>query len=587
MARFLRFSLIFVSSLIGLVLIFQPPTTPASGHPFACGPAPTPEVMEVQPVTSPTMALTQTLFVRLGNGRAITATSEAGSAAITGTFSSMTWMPITISLQPNVTHHVVVTGQVEYATGCFYTLYRTADTNNQPLTIVQVSKRLYLPVVLRGGTPARSFPDTTNGIYVLNDQLATWSMSEAQFQFAATHYVGTQKVTRDQARHLRQYNPNFLVLHYRLAQALGHSIPNASCQPTTDYLQIIDGDQWVQEWPGNATVQEPWFYHYPSTVIARSSFSRRSNPNTSGEEIASRSLAMTPTGARVFSCTDGHYLMELNDTGWREWWSTQVISQLINNENDTVFADSFSVPNYFGHCVYQPCLPDVNASFEQEWADREYAFTEYMQARFASRWKWLPNIGAWITSRDPSDYSNLDGAMLEGFAEWGGSNYFDPSDWKLQMNRVLPLIRADKIIIGQTYPNEANVNERLFVLGTYLLIKGTHTYLNMDIAMEPEWFPEYAIDLGSPIDPLPVTIDGFLDATSQLYVRHYAQGMVIVNPSADAHAINLGGTFQRVIPIGGGLVPDDGTAPGSISYAAVTSINLGANQAAIVLNALP
>ncbi len=157
----------------------------------------------------------------------------------------------------------------------------------------------------------------------------------------------------------------------------------------------------------------------------------------------------------------------------------------------------------------------------------------------------------------------------------------------LQLDRVLPLIRNDKIIIGQTYPTDTDVNERLFVLGTYLLIKGTHTYLNLDIAMEPEWFPEYSIDLGSPIDPLPVTIDGFFDATSQLYVRHYAKGMVIVNPSADAHTINLGGTYQRVNPIGGGLVPEDGTTPGTINYVAVNSINLGANQAAIVLNALP
>lgn len=415
-----------------------------------------------------------------------------------------------------------------------------------------ITHTAYLPVI-RYST-GRPWPDTTNGIFVFNDQLDARYLTEAQFQFAATHYVGTQKVTRDQARHLRQYNPNFLVLHYRLAQALGHSIPTA-CQPTTDYLQIIDGDQWVQEWPGNAVVQESWFYHYASS--------------------------------RVFSCTDGHYLMELNDAGWRTWWSTQVISQLLNNENDALFADSFSVPNYFGHCAYQPCLPDVDAAFEQQWADREHAFTNYMQSRFAGRWKWLPNIGALITSRDPSDYSNLDGAMLEGFAEWGYGNYFDTADWVLQLDRVLPLIRNDKIIIGQTYPTDTDVNERLFVLGTYLLIKGTHTYLNLDIAMEPEWFPEYSIDLGSPIDPLPVTIDGFFDATSQLYVRHYAKGMVIVNPSADAHTINLGGTYQRVNPIGGGLVPEDGTTPGTINYVAVNSINLGANQAAIVLNALP
>ena len=437
------------------------------------------------------------------------------------------------------------------------TWLRLADQNRAAWTIRQTSSltpTVYLPLIARAAT-ARSFPNTSEGIFVFNDQLATWGMTEAQYQFAATHYAGTQKILRDDARHLRQYNPNFLVLHYRLGQALGHSTPDAACQPTTDYFSIIDGNAWVQEWPGEANVQENWFFHYNSS--------------------------------RVFSCDWGHYLTELNDASWREWWSTQVISQLIANEDDALFADSYSPPNYFGHCAYNPCLPDVDAAFEQQWADREYAFTGYIQSRFASRWKWLPNIGALITSRDPSDYSNLDGAMIEGFAEWGYGNYFDQADWELQQNRLLALIRADKIIIGQTYPDETDVNERLFVLGAYLLIKGRYTYINLDTAMEPEWFPEYAIDLGSPIDPLPTEIATYLDPTWQVYVRHYAKGMVLVNPSDSARSINLGSTYYRVTPVGGGLVPEDGSAPGTLNYTTVTSINLGANQAAIVLKALP
>jgi hypothetical protein len=39
--------------------------------------------------------------------------------------------------------------------------------------------------------------------------------------------------------------------------------------------------------------------------------------------------------------------------------------------------------------------------------------------------------------------------------------------------------------------------------------------------------------------------------------------------------------------VGGGLVPADGSAPGSLNYTAVSSVNLGAHQAAIVLSAMP
>jgi len=421
-------------------------------------------------------------------------------------------------------------------------------------TLRPQDKFVRLPIV-QNMAGARFFPDTTDGIFVFNDQLNTGGMTEAQFQFAAMHYVGTQKVLRDAARHLRQYNPNFLVLHYRLGQALGHSIPSGACQPTTDYLQIIDGDQWVQEWPGDANVQESWFFHVNSS--------------------------------RVFSCTNGHYLMELNDPGWRAWWSAQVIQQLQDNEDDGVFADSYSVPNYFGACEWRPCLPDVDATFEAEWAAREHNFTDYIRAQFAGRWKWMPNIGALITSRDPSDYSNVDGAMIEGFAEWGGGNYFAESDWILQMNRILPLARADKVLIGQTYPNPNDVQERLFVLGSYLLIKGAHTYINLDTGLDPEWFPEYALVLGKPTDPLPVGISTYLDPTWNVYVRHYAGGMALVNPTTSARAINLGTSYYRVVPSGGGPVPDDGSAPGSLSYVATTAFTLAPHQAAILLKQAP
>ena len=149
------------------------------------------------------------------------------------------------------------------------------------------------------------------------------------------------------------------------------------------------------------------------------------------------------------------------------------------------------------------------------------------------------------------------------------------------------MIKANKILIGQTYPDPTDVNERLFVLGTYLLVKGKYTYLNLDIDQEPEWFPEYAIDLGAPIDPLPDDIATYLDPMWQVYVRHYAKGLVLVNPTDTSQSIDLGGAYYRANPSGGGDVPADGTPPGSISYTTVTSISLSANQAAILLNARP
>jgi len=401
--------------------------------------------------------------------------------------------------------------------------------------------------------PARAFPNTTDGIFVFNDQLSPGRLSEAQVRFAATHYVGAQKMTRPEAQQLRRHNPNFLVLHYRLAQALGHSPADEDCRPTGDYISIVKGDEWVREWPGDEAVSEEWFYHWQ--------------------------------GSRVYGCDWGHYLMDLDNPAWREWWSARVIEELIANENDGVFADSFHVPNY--GFTWNPPLPVVDPAFEAEWARREHDFTDYMRQRFAGRWRWIPNIGGLVTTRDPSDYSNIDGAMIEGFAAPGHGLWFPLVDWELQMNRLLPLLRADKIILAQSYPDLSDVSERLFLLSCYLLIKGEHTYLNLDLGAEPEWLPEYDIDLGPPAQPLPESISELLQPQWQVYARRYAKGLVLVNPTETSREVDLGATCYAVCPQGGGFVPADGSKPGSLTYRAVQSLTLSPRQGVVLLTECP
>ena len=111
--------------------------------------------------------------------------------------------------------------------------------------------------------------------------------------------------------------------------------------------------------------------------------------------------------------------------------------------------------------------------------------------------------------------------------------------------------------------------------------------INLDTGLDPEWFPEYTVDLGAAIDPLPTGISSYFDPTWHVYVRHYAKGAVLVNPTGTSHAINLSGTYCRVNPIGGGPVPPDGSEPGSLNYTLATSITLNPNQAAILLNQAP
>lgn len=407
---------------------------------------------------------------------------------------------------------------------------------------------LVLACGLAGFSQTRTFPDTTYRIVVFTDQLNVGAMTTAQRHFAATHYAGSQKLLRKEARALRVDNPGYLVLHYRLGQGLGYRYPNG-CSPTGAYLQIIDMDSWVQEWP--TTQQDQWFYKYG--------------------------------GSRVYNCDWGYYLMDLSNAAWRTWWSAQVITQLGDNEDDGLFADSYSIPNYLGP-NWDPPLPDVDATFESEWAAREHNFTDYIQTQFNGRWKWIPNLGAWITTRDPSNYSNVDGAMIENFAFWGTGSYFDLSDWQLQMNRTMSLTGANKIVIAQSYPG--TLTERMFALGSYLLIKGGRTYVNLQINqdMKAEWYPEYGVDLGGAIDALTGDISDFFDTNTNVYVRHFANGAVYVNPDTTEYIVPLGTTHNKVVPSGGGVVPTGGATPGTLTLQQVSSISVPAHGAVIVLD---
>ncbi len=145
-----------LAALLALTLVFaglfNSTTASATQRFVACSPVPTPETLAVEPVHSPTTLFTQTLYVRLGNSRRITVTSEAGTTPFTGIFTSTFLSPLTINLAANVTHHLTVIGQVDYqGNGCSYTytLSRTVDKNGAPLKIIQLGRRTLLPAILK------------------------------------------------------------------------------------------------------------------------------------------------------------------------------------------------------------------------------------------------------------------------------------------------------------------------------------------------------------------------------------------------------------------------------------------------------
>jgi hypothetical protein len=406
---------------------------------------------------------------------------------------------------------------------------------------------------------ARSWPDTTRGVHVFVDQLPG-SMTDAQVRFAATHYDGTQKMTHSQADRLRAVNPGFLILHYRLGLALGYRGPDSNCQPTGEYLHIIEGDEWVREWPGDTAVAESWFFHWPQSGTTR-----------------------------VYNCDWGWYAAELDNNGWRTYWHAEVLRQLRANDDDGVFMDSVSVLNHMGADRYLPVLPEIDEPFESAWSARIDRWLRWLQSQQLGGYLIVPNVGAWINSRDATDYSSADGVMVEGFALEADQSPLALFDWQLQIDRSLAAIRRGQGFIAQTYVSGAQ--ERMFALGSYLLIKGSRSYLTIETADEAEWWPEYAVPLGAPLTPPPANSAALDPDGDGVYRRDFDNGVVLVNPSnpwdgsAVTRTIELGRSYGQVQTSGGGILSEDGSTDALVTTTPVTRVTLGPASAAVLLSA--
>jgi hypothetical protein len=390
---------------------------------------------------------------------------------------------------------------------------------------------------------ARVFPDTNATIAILADQVPT--MNAAQTQFAATHYVGTEKQLLPVTHALRAINPNFLVLHYHLSMW--------QSAPMTDF--IVDGTSWGNDYP-TVTTHEDWFWH-------------------------------NAAAQRVPSSADGKLLMNVSVAGFQAYWASSLAAQVAAGEYDAIFFDSASPALLQGECgTIDPRLAGTAAASTvfpelggHTWIDAWQTWMSALATTLSAQGiPLIPNTSAFTTSWDTTNYGLTPGIFSEGF----GDPSFAESDWQASTTELLKLAAADKIMILQNYlGSSTDVGRRLYYLGNYLLVKGHHTYLDYFAQGPLEWYPEWQLDLGAPSGLAAADAAALL--TGGIYRRDYAKGSVLVNPSAVPVTVALGGTFQEVLAVGGGPVDDTGAAGGSITMTPVTSIVVGPTSAAILL----
>jgi Hypothetical glycosyl hydrolase family 15 len=390
----------------------------------------------------------------------------------------------------------------------------------------------------------RSFPDTFGSIAILADQLP--DMTTAQLDFSASHYVGTQKQLLPVTQALRARNPNFLVLHYHLCMW--------QSAPGVDF--IVNGVSWGNDYP-TVNMHDDWFW-------------------------------LDADGGRVPSSVDGKLLMNVTQPDFQSYWQSSLETQVADGQYDAIFFDSASPALLQGECSgadprlsgtaarYTPFAELGGATWIDAWQTWIASLTAALSAKGIPL---IPNTGAFITGWDNTDYTLTPGIFSEGFA---GTDFAE-TDWQASTNELLLLASEDKIMILQNYlSTSSDVATRLYYLGNYLLVKGHHSYLDYFDSTGPlEWYPEWTIDLGTPTTAATTNVATLLSAGVSR--RDYANGTVLVNPSASSVTVPLGKTYRLVMPAGGGPVDSSGTPGGSLSTSAVTQVTVGAASAVILL----
>ncbi len=404
----------------------------------------------------------------------------------------------------------------------------------------------------------RELPNTWNNMAVFPDQMG--NLSQAQAQFVAQHFVGSQKMTKNLTDPIRAFNPNFVVLEYRLTYGL--SFVSNITELNTWALDTLE--------PGSGndprTTQESYYYHHNNQRVIHG---------------------------------DQYYLADVRNTAWQDYAINEMLRRMPLNDFDGAFLDTSHIrlDRFSPYSWYESfCGSDVTTLDNNCWGPAATTYLTKLTEQFHngnSKYYSIGNLGSLITGWDNSEYMKpLDGGMVENFM-MEGTAALNQSDWNLAGRNILNLLGNDKIFIAQPYIGSTNdINVRKWILANFLLFKGTHSYLSLytgEVGMveAPPWFPEYELMIGAPLQNVPNSMGNYCVGNynssngdcNGIYARNYQCGYVIVNPSSSSRNYNIpaapnGLSYAEFNFSGGGFVNSNGQKSNqSINYTNHNGLN--------------
>ena len=309
--------------------------------------------------------------------------------------------------------------------------------------------------------------------------------------------------------------------------------------PHIDGYLPFDSDGYPQNAPGHSL--NDWVRRHPDWIVYQCD---RRTPAYYGQGDQTVPLDVTNPGVVRYQLSQ--------------------VAKLFANGADGVVFDVFSFQNLSGRCgVYNngaweplgyPQTGDDNARIDRDVLGWLRSISRAIRARFPGKTIGL-NLNLLDTGsrlRDVAPYVDL---IFDegGFTSYGRENLSGEA-WRSEfeglqyLNRVAKPFDVNGIVSA---PDDQSVSEDQinWVLANYLLVKAAHTYTYIyagngrGFTGSPSGYgtfydrPQYHISIGRPASAA-ITSQGVL-------MRHYSQGLAIVNPSPrQTFRVALGGTYR-------------------------------------------
>jgi hypothetical protein len=335
--------------------------------------------------------------------------------------------------------------------------------------------------------PAQALENT---VYIYGDLVGLTTEDKQfitdYFNMLVTQFVANQTILAE----LKSGNPDLYILGYR------------------DLIGAYESDS-IGDW-ATVNANEAWFFH-------------------------------DVDGGRVTNTEFGWYLMNISSTGWQNYYSTWVNTQLTGSYFNGVFADD----TWYQLTPYLPFLTNTSAlpvSSLNSWHSDVESMLTYVKTNLPVGKDLIVNTDEYLTD----DYvSIVDGKADEGMIHAGWWTPYDfPSNYEVRtINHIDGMIRelnngkifiSDNGVSGGTESQIENIVK--FSYCGALMATDINAYFSFN-----NWFTGdgYYSVMGNYV--LLGDSTGEYYFSQNIYMREFVEGLVLFNPSGTEYSISLTG----------------------------------------------